>query len=98
MPPRLARSSVQSTAPKSAKQKNKKRNLNAYAIASHSTPAKKQLKSHRLGEYLNDRPAPKRRRDADDDDVAALDDADVRGEKRQKKTFDDGDVEEGSDS
>ena len=99
MPPRLARSSVQTAAPKTARNKNKKRNLNAYAIASHSAPSKNKVKQHRLGEYLDDRPPPKRRRDSEDDDVAALDEEDVRGAAKKRKTaVDDDDVEQGSDS
>ncbi|KAK3639289.1 hypothetical protein LTR22_017490 [Elasticomyces elasticus] len=104
MPPRIARSSVAATAPnKSAKNKSRKRNLDAYSIAAHSIkPSRRDgVPKHRLGEVEDSGPSTKRRR-ADDDD----DDGDVNEEDVPKKKVkgsgtmgEDGDgVEEGEDS
>ena len=64
MPRRIARSSVSIDAPKIARKKNRKRNLDAYAIASHSLPETTGIKPSRLGEYRDDAPKQKRRRAA----------------------------------
>lgn len=102
MPPRLARSSVQTAAPKNAKNKNRKRTLDAYSIASHSTKDRKPIASHRLGESLDDNPRQKRRRDEDDEDDASEDDSAPRRKipkGRGRGIAEEGDgVEEGSDS
>jgi U3 small nucleolar RNA-associated protein 14 len=51
MPPRIARSSAPASVPKSSKvNKSKKRQLDAFAIASHEAPEKLQIRQHRLGE------------------------------------------------
>jgi len=103
MPARIARSSVQIAAPKNARNKNRKRNLDAYSIASHSTQDRKRIPQHRLGESLDDDPKPKRRRVEDDDEDGEGEDSDEEGQRRKvrKRTVagagDDG-VEEGSDS
>jgi U3 small nucleolar RNA-associated protein 14 len=110
MPPRIARSSAPATAPKSSKvNKSKKRQLDAFAIASHEAPEKLQIRQHRLGESFGEHPRAKRRRLQDDEE-------DSEGEERidsarqkqsrnvEKRTngkkggLDDEDVEFGSDS
>jgi U3 small nucleolar RNA-associated protein 14 len=96
MPPRIARSSVQSAAPKAGKNKARKRNLDAFAIASHSAPEKNQLKASRLGEFLDDRPHSKRRRDEEDGEDS--DESADAPPKRRRPAPQDEDVEEGSDS
>ncbi|KAK3707937.1 hypothetical protein LTR37_011789 [Vermiconidia calcicola] len=101
MPPRLARSSVQIANPKNARNKNRKRTLDAYAIASHSTQANPRLKSReRLGEYLgDDGPKQKRRRAVqtpDEEDEESVEE-DVPAPKKKSRGVDE-DVEEGSDS
>lgn len=75
MPPRIARSSVATANPKNVKNKSKKRQLDAYAIASHSAPDKLRIRQHRLGETIDDEPRQKRRRLEDDDE-------DSEGEER----------------
>ena len=96
MPPRVARSNTKTLAPKTAKNKNRKRNLDAFAIASHSAPAKNRIKSSRLGEFLDDRPRQKRRRN-DGDDEESEDDEDAPP-KRRRAVPQNEDEEEGSDS
>jgi U3 small nucleolar RNA-associated protein 14 len=110
MPPRIARSSAPTTVPKSSKvNKSKKRQLDAFAIASHEAPEKLQIRQHRLGESFGEHPRAKRRRLQDDEE-------DSEGEERidsarqkqsrnvEKRTngkkggLDDEDVEFGSDS
>jgi U3 small nucleolar RNA-associated protein 14 len=110
MPPRIARSSAPASVPKSSKvNKSKKRQLDAFAIASHEAPEKLQIRQHRLGESFGEHPRAKRRRLQDDDE-------DSEGEERidsarqkqsrnvEKRTngkkggLDDEDVEFGSDS
>lgn len=111
MPPRIARSTAPASAPKLAKNnKSKKRQLDAFAIASHSAPEKLQIRQHRLGESFGEHPRAKRRRLQDDDE-------DSEGEERidsarqkqsrnvEKRTgtgkkggLDNEDVEFGSDS
>ncbi|KAK5723607.1 hypothetical protein LTR15_005306 [Elasticomyces elasticus] len=101
MPPRIARSSVAAAAPKTAKNKSRKRNLDAYSIAAHSIKPS-HVPKHRLGEVEDSGPSTKRRRAADDDD----DDGDESEEDVPKKKAkgsgmmgeDDGGVEEGEDS
>nr|POE74514.1 u3 small nucleolar rna-associated protein 14 [Quercus suber] len=103
MPPRIARANVSVHAPKNIRNKNRKRNLDAYSIASHSAKDKRKVPQHRLGEILDDGPRQKRRKvddedeDGQDDDESAGDHA-QKGPRRQRRPDDDGDVEEGSDS
>ncbi|KAK5677086.1 hypothetical protein LTS10_010275 [Elasticomyces elasticus] len=107
MPPRIARSSVAAAAPKSAKNKSRKRNLDAYSIAAHSIkPSRRDgVPKHRLGEVEDSGPSTKRRRAADDDDDehrdGDSDEEDVPKKKAKGSGMmgDDGDgVEEGEDS
>ncbi|KAK4554744.1 hypothetical protein LTR86_008246 [Recurvomyces mirabilis] len=107
MPPRLSRSSIAVAAPKTAKNKSKKRNLNAYSIASHAIKPAKVAK-HRLGESLDDNPRNKRRKtdsdeEEEDEDDASEDDSAPRrklskGKGRDLVGGDEDGVEEGSDS
>ena len=101
MPARLARSSVQIAAPKNARNKNGKRNLDAFAIASHSTAQNPRLKPSRFGEYINDGPRQKRRRaveteDGEEDSVE--EDVSAPQKRRRNAGPEDDEVEEGSDS
>lgn len=112
MGPRVARASTSAAAPKTAKNKNRKRNLDAYAIASHSAPEKLRMRQHRLGETIDDNPRQKRRRLQDDDEDSEgeehLDSARRRQERNVTKRTGTGvngglgganeDAEEGSDS
>lgn len=112
MPPRVARASTSAAAPKTAKNKNRKRNLDAYAIASHSAPEKLRIRQHRLGETIDDNPRQKRRRLQDDDEDSEgeerIDSARKRQERNVNKRTGTGvngglggankDAEEGSDS
>ena len=72
MPPRIARSHAPVSAPKASKaskiNKGKKRQLDAFAIASHEAPEKLQIRQHRLGESFGEHPRAKRRRLGDDDE------------------------------
>ncbi|KAI6839075.1 hypothetical protein KC365_g4550 [Hortaea werneckii] len=111
MPPRVSRSSLKSAAaPKNVKNKSRKRNLDAYATASHqlSNNSKRrrgrESAPHRLGESLDDNPRQKRRRTEDhdeDDDDASEDDSAPRRKMPSSKgrgLEEDGEVEWGSDS
>lgn len=105
MPPRIARSSAPSAAPKSSKaNKSKKRQLDAFAIASHEAPQKPQLRQHRLGESFGEHPRAKRRRLQDDEEDSEGEEQNDKSrrnvEKRTggKKGGVDEDVEFGSDS
>lgn len=103
MPPRLARANVAPTsnaAPKKAKNKNKKRALNAYASAARQIP-ESRLNRNRMGEDLDDGPKRKRtQRDEDDEDDGG-EEEEEEDEPRKKKrgianTHDE--LEHGSDS
>ncbi|KAK1084685.1 hypothetical protein LTR33_002523 [Friedmanniomyces endolithicus] len=102
MPPRIARSSVAIAAPKTAKNKSRKRNLDAYSIAGHQIKAIRTVAPHRLGESLDDGPRQKRRRTGSEDEDASEDDAEPRrtlpkSSGRGLGEDEDG-VEEGEDS
>lgn len=110
MPPRIARSNASAAAPKTAKNKSKKRQLDAFAIASHDAPDKLRIRQHRLGESLGEHPRAKRRRLEDDDEDSEgeerIDSARMRQERNvdkrtgtgRKGGLDNEDVEFGSDS
>ncbi|EMC98561.1 hypothetical protein BAUCODRAFT_430784 [Baudoinia panamericana UAMH 10762] len=103
MAPRLARSSVQGAAPRNAKNKSRKRNLDAYSTAAHSVKPDKTVPRHRLGESVEGAPRQKRRRTDDDEADASEDDsAPQRKLPRQNgrgiADEDDDGVEQGSDS
>ncbi|KAK5174040.1 uncharacterized protein LTR77_001120 [Saxophila tyrrhenica] len=101
MPPRVARSSVQIAAPKSARNKNRKRNLDAYAIASHATKADQpRLNSNRAGEYLDDGPKHKRRRAVEDEEGSegSVEEDVPAGKRRRTADEDPEGGDEGSDS
>ncbi|KAK5703648.1 hypothetical protein LTR17_021924 [Elasticomyces elasticus] len=104
MPPRIARSSVATSAPKSAKNKSRKRNLDAYSIAAHSIkPSRRDgVPKHRLGEVEDSGPSTKRRRNDDDEDRDGDDSEEDVPKKKAKGSGmmgEDGDgVEEGEDS
>ncbi|RMY06121.1 hypothetical protein D0868_06033 [Hortaea werneckii] len=111
MPPRVSRSSLKSAAaPKNVKNKSRKRNLDAYATASHQVSNNSKRRRgresapHRLGESLDDNPRQKRRRTEDhdeDDDDASEDDSAPRRKMPSSKgrgLEEDGEVEWGSDS
>ncbi|KAK3054137.1 hypothetical protein LTR09_004915 [Extremus antarcticus] len=95
MPPRIARSSVAAATPKSAKNKNRKRTLDAYAIASHATKPER-INPDRLGEFLDDAPKTKRRRAIEDEEGSEENpEEDVPAKKR--KTVEE-EAAEGEDS
>jgi U3 small nucleolar RNA-associated protein 14 len=104
MPPRIARSSVQSSAPAKAKgrstgrnpQKAQKRALNAFAIAQFDNPEENKVRRNRLGE-LDPSFHRKRNRDDDDDDDEDDDDEEGAEPKRRRRRGDDS-YDEGSDS
>ncbi|KAI7156187.1 hypothetical protein KC349_g6462 [Hortaea werneckii] len=111
MPPRVSRSSLKSAAaPKNVKNKSRKRNLDAYATASHQVSNNSKRRRgresapHRLGESLDDNPRQKRRRTEDhdeEDDDASEDDSAPRRKMPSSKgrgLEEDGEVEWGSDS
>lgn len=85
MPARVARSNIAAAQPKTARNKNKKRSLNAFAIASHSAPDKLRIKQHRLGESLGDEPRQKRRRLADDEEESEDEEHASSARRRQEK-------------
>ncbi|USW51889.1 Putative small-subunit processome, Utp14 protein [Septoria linicola] len=104
MPARVARSSVPSNVPgkgKTAKNKSKKRSLDAYARAEKLVPEQRLgIAKHRLGEFEDDGPRQKRRRqDSDEDDDEDEDEAPQRKRPTQRRVNEpNGDVEYGSDS
>ncbi|KAI6889220.1 hypothetical protein KC355_g21485, partial [Hortaea werneckii] len=97
-------------APKNVKNKSRKRNLDAYATASHQVSNNSKRRRgresapHRLGESLDDNPRQKRRRTEDHDegdDDASEDDSAPRRKMPSSKgrgLEEDGEVEWGSDS
>ncbi|EOD50160.1 putative small nucleolar ribonucleoprotein complex subunit utp14 protein [Neofusicoccum parvum UCRNP2] len=96
---RVARSSVSASKPKTARKKNHKRNLDAFAIAEREVGDRTKIRQHRLGEAEDDNPRRKRQRmESDDED----DDDEPRTSNPRKKAakgrFDELDVSEGSDS
>lgn len=96
MPPRKARAGLPIAAPKTARNKNRKRNLDAYSIASHAVPTSR-VRQNRLGELLDDGPQQKRRKVVDEDEDNDSDEDEPLARK-QKPNRNDADVEEGSDS
>lgn len=104
MPARIARSNTQASSSKSkSTNKSRKRNLDAFSIASHLTKPDKRHKiaRHRLGESLEDAPQQKRRR-VDDDDEEGEDEDEEEDEAPRKRRpagpDGDNDIEQGSDS
>lgn len=71
MPPRVARGSISTAAPKNARKKSQKRTLDAFSIASHQVPDRLKIKQHRLGESESHEPRQKRRRLEDDEEDSA---------------------------
>jgi len=103
MPPRIARSSAPSAAPKASKaNKSKKRQLDAFAIASHEVPEKLQVRQHRLGESFGEHPRAKRRRLQDEEEDSEGEENQSRNVDKRKNGkkggMDTEDVEFGSDS
>ncbi|KAK1810739.1 hypothetical protein LTR12_014893 [Friedmanniomyces endolithicus] len=102
MPPRTARSSVAIAAPKTAKNKSRKRNLDAYSIAGHQIKPTRTVAPHRLGESLDDEPRQKRRRTGSADEDASEDDSAPRRKLPKSNGRglgeDEDGVEEGEDS
>ncbi|EON66884.1 hypothetical protein W97_06287 [Coniosporium apollinis CBS 100218] len=100
MPPRVARSSIASSKPTTARKKNQKRTLNALSIAAAQNPESHKVRQHRLGEAEDDAPRRKRQRLADDDE--GDEDGEVQVSNPRKKVakgrFDELDIESGSDS
>ncbi|KAI8935582.1 hypothetical protein NX059_008148 [Plenodomus lindquistii] len=104
MPPRVARSSVGSSAASKSSGKPSARNpkkaakraLNAFSIAQYQNPEKTRIAKHRLGETD---PAFNRKRGRDDEGSADDDDEDDdEGPKRRKRRSGNESFDEGSDS
>ncbi|KAG9189143.1 hypothetical protein G6011_06011 [Alternaria panax] len=103
MPPRVARSSIQSGGASSSKgqpkhrnpKKAQKRALDAFSIAQYENPDDAKVRKNRLGEFD---PAfnRKRARDVDEEDEEDEDEED--GPKRRKRRSGDDSFDEGSDS
>jgi U3 small nucleolar RNA-associated protein 14 len=99
---RIARSSVSEAKPKNARNKSKKRSLQAFSIASAQTQEKQKIRKHRLGEIEDDGPRRKRAR-SDDEDEDEEDDEGGPSTRRPQKRISKGrsdelDVSSGSDS
>ena len=97
MPARIARSSVATGGPKRDRTKNRKRNLDAFALAAEST-AEKPRRQHRLGELLDDGSKRKRPAAKEDDGDDEDEEEEAPTKRRKAAAKDDSDVEEGSDS
>ncbi|KAI4614295.1 uncharacterized protein J4E87_009515 [Alternaria ethzedia] len=102
MPPRVARSSIQSAGTSSkgnAKSRNpkkaQKRALDAFSIAQYENPDDAKVRKNRLGEFD---PAFNRKRARDDDEEDDEDEDEDDGPKRRKKRSGDESYDEGSDS
>ena len=104
MPPRVARSSIQTGGASSSKGQSKHRNpkkaqkraLDAFSIAQHENPDDAKVRKNRLGEFD---PAFNRKRARDDDDEEDEEDEDEDdGPKRRKRRSGDESFDEGSDS
>jgi U3 small nucleolar RNA-associated protein 14 len=104
MPPRVARSSLQSSAqPPKARATNRnpkkaaKRALNAFSIAQYENPEKVKLSRNRAGEVD---PSVQRKRPRDDEEEEEDDDEDGEPKRRKRQagddTFDDGSDSEGN--
>jgi U3 small nucleolar RNA-associated protein 14 len=102
MPPRVARSSLQSASQPSKPRANPrnprkaaKRALNAFSIAQYENPEKVKLSRNRAGEVD---PSFQRKRARDDEDEDDDDDDDDGEPKRRKRKSGDETFDEGSDS
>jgi U3 small nucleolar RNA-associated protein 14 len=102
MPPRVARSSIQSggaSGKGQAKSRNpkkaQKRALDAFSIAQYENPDDGKVRKNRLGEFD---PAFKRKRARDDDEEDEEDEDEDEGPKRRKRKSGDESFDEGSDS
>jgi U3 small nucleolar RNA-associated protein 14 len=99
---RIARSSVSEAKPKNARNKSKKRSLQAFSIASSQIEDNHKIRKHRLGEIEDDGPRRKRARSEDEEDEDDDEEEGASTKRPQKKTakgrFDEMDVSSGSDS
>lgn len=106
MPPRVARSSLQSSSqphkPRSTPRNPKKaakRALNAFSIAQYENPEKLKIRSNRLGE-IDPSFQRKRPRDDDEEDEDEVQDEDGEPKRRKRRageeTFDEGSDSEGN--
>ena len=102
MPPRVARSSIQSIQPAKTRPKARnpkkaaKRALNAFSIAHYENPEKIEIRKNRLGQVD---PAFNRKRSRDDEDKEDDHDEEEPAElKRRKRRSGDESFDEGSDS
>ncbi|KAK4625415.1 U3 small nucleolar RNA-associated protein 14 [Fulvia fulva] len=103
MPGRVARSNT-AAAPKTARNKNKKRSFDAYSAAQKQITEKRLIPKHRLGEDIDDEPRQKRRRAEDDEEEDELVDVEedldqrTRKPKQRRATGQDDNLGYGSDS
>ncbi|EKG13300.1 Small-subunit processome Utp14 [Macrophomina phaseolina MS6] len=96
---RVARSSVSTSKPRTARKKNQKRSLDAFTIAEREVGDRTKIRQHRLGEALDDNPRRKRQRIDDEDEDSEEDERPSNPRKKAAKgRFDELDVSEGSDS
>lgn len=100
MPPRVARSSLNGSAPSKSKpagrnpKKAQKRALNAFSIAAHENPDRPKIRRSRLGEF--DASSHKKRSREEEDDEEEDEQSDQKRGKRRRGGG--SDVDEGSDS
>lgn len=101
MPPRVARSSIQSNSASKPRtnggrnpKKAAKRALNAFSIAQYENPEKVKISRNRLGEVEQSGPVRKRARDSDDEEGSDEDDAEPKRRRRGNNE----EYDEGSDS
>lgn len=98
MPGRQSHGGAPSAKQPKSRANNKKRSLNAFAIAAQQNPEKVKLRQHRLGESEGGNRPGKRARDEDNDEA----DEDASTVKKRKPItkgrFDELDIDAGSDS
>ncbi|OCK74874.1 Utp14-domain-containing protein [Lepidopterella palustris CBS 459.81] len=98
MPPRISRVSISTAKPRNARNKTKKRTIEALSIASKQIPDSLRVRRHRLGEAKQDNFKRKRQRVDEDEEDEDEESAEVRHKKIKKDRFDELDIDEGSDS
>jgi len=98
MPGRQSHGTAPSKGPK-ARNKSKKRALDAYSIASHQNPDNIKIRQSRLGASEGgSRPGKRRRQTSDDENDDEEEQTTKKRKGPEKGRFDELDVDEGSDS
>lgn len=103
MPGRQSHGNAPSKAPKARVNtaKSSKRNIDAFAIASHENPDRLRVKRYRLGEQEGgNRPSKRRRDEEEEEDDEDEEETSAKKVKKgpKKGKFDELDIDEGSDS